>query len=190
MFSNSLLSIATSESVQDNIPFSEAEVERFKERYAEGYDLTADTHYNQWLQMAHPDDAILAQLPIVSQGTVVPFQPGMTTFSRPTGSVGQLSRFLKQPTPATRKFTRSKTSSRVLTSAESLKIMELKENEKKEKEAAKEQRKRAVEERKRIRDEKKKQTELEKEKKAAPQASKKQDKRRNPRKGSTPAASV
>lgn len=168
-------------------------MERFKERYAEGYDLTADTHYNHWLQVAHPEDTILAQLPTVSQGTVVHFQPGMTTFARPSGSVGQLSRFLQQPTPPTRKFTaRAKTSSRVLTSVESLKLMEDKEKEKKAKEAEKEQRKRAMEERKRIREEKKKQAELEKEKQAAAQVYKKPEKRirGNAHNGSTPAAGV
>lgn len=165
---------------------------RFKERYAEGYDLTADTHYNQWLQVAHPEDAILAQLPTVSQGTVVHFQPGMTTFARPSGSVGQLSRFLQQPTPPTRKFTRAKTSSRVLTSVESLKLMEDKEKEKRAKQAEKEQRKRAMEEKKRIREERKKQAELEKEIKAVAKVDKNKKKRfrGNAHNGSTPAAGM
>lgn len=177
--------------MQDNIPFSDAEVERFEKRYTEGYDLTGDLRYNQWLQVAHPDDTILARLPTVSQGAVVHFKPGMTTFSRPTESVGQLSRFLKQPTPATRKFTsKAKTSSRVLTSVESIKLMEDKEQEKKAKEAQKEQRKRTVEERKRVRNEKKKQADLEKEKRAAAKASEKQQKKRNACNGSTPPAGV
>ena len=177
--------------MQDNIPFSDAEVKRFEKRYTEGYDLTGDKRYNQWLQLAHPDNTILARLPTVSQGTVVHFKPGITSFSRPSESVGQLSRFFKPPTPPTRKFTsRAKTSSRVLTSVESMKLMEDREQEKKTKEAQKEQRKRTAEERKRVRDEKKKQTDLEKEKRAAAKAGENQQKTRNACKGSTPPAGM
>lgn len=183
--------MAPSESAPDSIPFSKAEEELFQKRYTEGYDLTGDIRYNEWLQVAHPDATIVARLPTVSQGTLVQFQPGMSTFTRPSESVGQLSRFLKHPTPPTRKYTsRAKTSSRVLTSVENLKLIEEKEQEKKAKEAEKEQRRKAAEERKRVRIEKKQQTDLEKAQKAAAKTNEMQQKRKNAYKDSTPAAGV
>ena len=55
----------------------------------------------------------------------------MATFTRRSESVGQLSRFLKHPMPATKRFTsRTKAASRVLTSSESIKLMEEKDLEK------------------------------------------------------------
>lgn len=42
------------EAVVGNLVFTEAEEALFKRRYEEGYDLTRDTRYNQWLQCFHP----------------------------------------------------------------------------------------------------------------------------------------
>ena len=141
-------------------------MEHFERQYTEGHDLTGDIRYNQWLQVAHPDTTFLAHLPNVSQGTVGHFNSVMATFTRPSESVGQLSRFLKHPMPPTKRFTsRTKASSRVLISSESIKLMEEKEHQKKAKEEEKEQRKRAAEEKKRTIQEKRKQKDLEKEQK-------------------------
>lgn len=71
-----------------------------------------------------------------------------------------------------------------------LKLMEDREQEKKTKEAQKEQQKRTTEKRKSVRDEKKKQTDLEKEKRAAAKAGENQQKTRNACKGSTPLAGM
>lgn len=158
-----------SEDVQEiSTPFTVAERELFQKRFTEGYDLTCDHRYIQWLQVHHPDATILAHIPQVSQGTVVPFTAGITSFARPQQSVGRLSRFFQPPTPPSKKCSRStKTSSRVLTSAESRKILQEKEEKKREKEAQKEQRKKANEERKRVCSEMREQKRLEKEQRAA-----------------------
>ena len=74
-------------------PFTAAENALFEKRYTEGYDLTTDHRYNQWLQACHPDAAILAHIPQMSQGTLVPFTARMTTFARSQQSVGRLSHF-------------------------------------------------------------------------------------------------
>ena len=149
-------------------PFSVAENELFEKRYTEGYDLTTDHRYNQWLQACHPDSTIVAHLPQVSQGTLVPFTAGMTTFARSQQSVGRFSRFLQPPTPPSKNFTRSaKSSSRVLTSAESRRFLQEKEEKKREKEAQKEKRKKDAEERRRICNEIKEQKRLEKVQQAA-----------------------
>ena len=162
-FSSNLFSVDEQES-----PFTVAENELFEKRYTEGYDLTTDLRYNEWLRAHHPDATIVAHLPQVTQGTLVPFTAGITTFSRSLQSVGGLSRFLRPPTPPSKKFSQSaKTSSRVLTSAESRRLLQEKEEKKREKEAQKEQRKKDNEERKRIRSEMKEQTRLEKEQRAA-----------------------
>ena len=39
---------------EDNLQFTEAEVALFETRQKEGYDLTGDLRYNQWLQLVHP----------------------------------------------------------------------------------------------------------------------------------------
>ena len=138
-------------------PFTVAENELFEKCYTEGYDLTTDLRYNEWLRAHHPDATIVAHLPQVTQGTLVPFTAGITT-----------SHFLQPPTPPSKKFSQSaKTSSRVLTRAESRRFQQEKEEKKREKEAQKEQRKKDNEERKRIRSEMKEQTRLEKEQRAA-----------------------
>ena len=123
----------------------------FERRFEEGYDLTTDTRYNKWLEVTHPSTTFLAHLPAVSQGTLAQLSSGLATFNRPSESVGQLSRFLKQPTPSltSRQSTnKSKPSSRVLTSAQNLKIIEEKEQQKKTKELEKEERKKVAEEKK------------------------------------------
>ena len=57
-------------------PFTVAENELFEQLYIEGYDLTIDPRYNKWLQAHHPDAAILAHIPQVPRGTLVPLQQG------------------------------------------------------------------------------------------------------------------
>ena len=105
------------------------------------YSITSDICYNQWLQATHPDNVILAHLPTVSQGTVVQFSSGMTTFTRTTESVSPVSGLLKLPAPPPRHTSQTKSVARVLTSAESLKLMEEKEKKKQAKEAEKAERK-------------------------------------------------
>ena len=151
-------------------PFSVAENELFDKRHTEGCDLTTDHMYNQWLQACHPDSTIVAHIPQVSQGTLVLFTEGMTTFARSQQSVVRFSRFLQPPTRPSKKFTRStKTSSCVLTSAESRRFLQ-KEKKKHEKEV---QNKRKDAEERRVCNEMKEQKRLEKVQRAA--AKKKND---------------
>ena len=94
-------------------PFTVAENQLFEKCYTEGYDMTTDHKYNQWLQAHYPDATILAQIPQVSQGILVPFTAGITTFERSQQSVGRLSRFLQPPHLYQRSFLRAQRHPRV-----------------------------------------------------------------------------
>ena len=108
--------------------FTAEEEAIFQKRFEEGYDIQTDSRYNQWLNMHHPFD------PDLSSITSSPPFPSVLSRSSSLSMVLPSIKMPELPEP--------KTSSRVLTNSENLKILREKDELKREKEALKEERKR------------------------------------------------
>ena len=142
--------------------FSDDERVRFQRRYEEGYDLQCDEKYNEWVKMYHPSSSItppqtppsgshisdssqnyhclssLASIETLPITSTLSLEETTCTVSLPCSSI--LSKWIdKQPTiKMPRKDT--KASARILTSEESIRIMEEKEKKKREIEVKKAER--------------------------------------------------
>ena len=58
------LSVSLSTTEQDTLTrtdFTESEDRLFKERFENGYDLTSDSRYNAWVELNHPQSAVLSK---------------------------------------------------------------------------------------------------------------------------------
>ncbi len=147
--------------------FSEPEVARFQVRFEEGYDLD-DPRYTLWKKMYHPvttsPEIASSRLPYPSPSPPPPSpgqlnlsecespcsdanrsltpekeEVGVRVLTRPT----VLSKFLSHPAPQLKQPAKNpKSSARVLTSAENIRILEDKQRKKREQEEMKERRKR------------------------------------------------
>ena len=89
-----------------NTSFTSFEIQRYQKRYEEGYDLNNDTRYNRWLSL----------------------QNSVATLTHCT-SLSKVTK--KVPTIKLPELSAPKTSSRIVTSAESIRAMKLKVMEKK-----------------------------------------------------------
>ena len=135
------------------LDFSVEEIVKYQRRYEEGYDIP-DPRYDCWVTMYHPESEAASKEnshPTLqssacsnsSAGTL----PNTSTSSgvRPPQSL--FSKFLKTSTPKYKMPAKEpKTSARILTSAECLRIMQEKKRKKDEEAARKEKRKLAREE--------------------------------------------
>ena len=165
--------------------FTEEEVALFTKRYEEGYDLTHDKRYNYWVQLKNDEGAIkdcVSSEPVIINDSALPKsaiiskdvskESGVDTTKKNNGSVARkepaqlkhstaLSKVLSSQELVLVKIATKppKTSARVLTSSENMKILE--EKEKKKQEEAEEKRKRKIaaeekrKEREKIKDKKK-----------------------------------
>jgi len=149
--------------VTSDVPsFSEKEITKFETRFGNGYDLLHDERYNCWLRKYHPDEAPL-QPPVGGGGILMGESPTSQSplcldvddhmhdeqdrVLMPTAPSASISRFLYYPPPPSQLPTlKPKSSGRVLTSAENLKIIENKQQEKEAKAREKEERKQRREE--------------------------------------------
>lgn len=163
VYSPARKSIPSSTSLLD---FTE-EVALFAKRYEEGYDLTHDNRYNQWVQLKNDEGAIkdsVSQEPVtikdcalsksaiapkdVSKESGVDVTKNYTSVARKEPAQLKhstaLSKVLSSQELAVVKITTKppKTSARVFTSSENLRILE--EKEKKKQEEAEEKRKRKI----------------------------------------------
>jgi len=161
--------------------FTDEEMVRFQQRFEEGYDLVHDEAYNQWVQLYHPshqsspisppdrasvaahlhfeqsfDDPLEDESTSALSTTTESYQRHTSPSSDKSSILSHssvLSKFLTNAAPEIcMPAARPKTSARVLTSLENIKIMEEKERQKKEaaeeKRAAAERRKQAAEKKK------------------------------------------
>ena len=145
------------------ISFTAEEKQRFQTRYEEGFDITTDSRYNQWLQNHHPEaisercqlqfsplnpddslhleDTLEQGADTVGDKTDLPLNdsspPCTTNISRKL-KLDQFVKLLPPPTTLTKK---KPGEARVLTSAEFLLELDKKEGEKKKQAQLKEQRK-------------------------------------------------
>ncbi len=146
---------------------TESDLSRFQRRY-EGFDLTMDPKYNQWLQVYHPNSNSTPSPPATptspSFSQLPPDTSALVTVSsatQPQYSSAILARVLKYPTPTIKNPTsRPKSSGRVLNSSENIRIVEAKE--KKKQEEAESKKKRQQERKEKVR---KKQEEAERKRK-------------------------
>ena len=142
--------------------FTAEEILRYQKRLDEGYDLDIDQRYLQWKRIYHPDYTTSSSPPptlqLSPESSTPPTPPpervnledipenqnlnDVATLRRPTLLSKLLSRSMPNLQPPTIK---PKTSARVLTSAENLRILEEKKRKKDENEALKEERKRVRE---------------------------------------------
>lgn len=133
--------------------FSEEELYLYQTRYDEGYDLDIDPKYSLWKAMYHPDHSFtqmspsptvsfqseMSPLPQLhlsdedassSDAAVYKEKEDVAILGRPT----KLSKILSHSQPKTNMPTfQPKSSARVLTSLENIRILERKEREKREK---------------------------------------------------------
>ena len=139
------------------------EIAKFETRFENGYDLQHDERYNFWLRTYHPDEVPLQ--PSV-QGGDVSVRESLTYHSpsilsseedstdggqdgvlMPTVPTSSISKFLQYPPPPSQLPTlKPRSSGRVLTSAECLKMMEEKQQEREAKARQKEERRQKREE--------------------------------------------
>ena len=154
--------------------FTEEEVALFTKRYSKGYDLTHDSRYNYWVQLKTDEGAVkdhVSSEPVViedsnlqkgamaSEDISKESRVDYTIMNRAIQEPVQLkhttalSRVLSSEELAVVKVTTKlpKTSARVLTSSENMKILEEKEKKKQDEAEEKRKRKIAVEERRKER---------------------------------------
>ena len=144
--------------------FSEEEITKFERRFENGYDILDDERYKCWLRRYHPAEFPLRP-PVgggdVSTGESLTYQsPSLLNLEEdhmdrvlmPTAPTASISKFLHYPSPPSQLPTlKPKSSGRVLTSAENLKMIEQKQQEKEAKAKQKEERRRKREEKARNR---------------------------------------
>lgn len=128
----------------DTTEFTSEEISKFQHRFEEGFDVP-DARYEHWLQMYHPEAKLSNEgsscnpLSVSSDSSTqhhCKIKPPHTSLSKLLGS--STSKYkLPQLEP--------KNSARILTSAESLRILEEKQRKKQEEAAKKEERKAARE---------------------------------------------
>ena len=176
--------------------FAPDELQCFERRFEEGYDLTIDEKYNNWLERYHPEHAVKKQLfsdalssttspqPTDTLDPPLPSDPSsctddhsdQTQVAPPSCATtkGSLHEFLRIPSPpAARKTSKPDTAkTRVITSAEYLQMLEQKEQEKKDKLEEKERRKKEREEKAKARAAEKERKKKERQEKAATKAMK------------------
>ena len=112
----------TKEVSQDD--FTMEEIELFQIRYENGYDISTDSRYNDWLAKYHPESERMKLL---------------------KSTCSSVSQFLHIPSPpSTIPTFRPKSCGRVLTSTENLQLMAEKEREKQEKRLKKAQKRRGA----------------------------------------------
>ena len=151
--------------------FTAEEIAKFERRYDNGYDLHSDHHYNLWLKVFHsPAECSRRSLSLSSLNDVhVPdsvFQsPADSTINKSFSSSELytlekqkakfltrrtvIHKFLNYPTPVSMPLHhKSKSSARVLTSAENLRLIDEKEKQKRQIALEKEERKQQREEKK------------------------------------------
>lgn len=152
--------------------FTTEEFSRFQHQFEEGYNLSIDPRYNQWLEMYHPDTDLSSpvspchenqpedNLYLNSDWTPSPLDTAMSaSFSPlppdtsasntvcstipPKYSSAILAKVVRYPTPMIKNPTlHPKSSGRVLTSSENIQIMEAKEKKQEEAEIKKKQQER------------------------------------------------
>ena len=126
-----------SQSSKRPIVFSEAEIKLFLERYEDGYD-GGDERYKIWLKMYHPDADSVSSTSLNESIFHIPKQAIKTkedskiahvvAISKPTRKIDKM---FSKPMPPSKLPTKSeKSSGRVLTSSEALKILQEKEEKK------------------------------------------------------------
>ena len=168
------------------------ELLRFENRYDNGYNIYTDERYVQWLCKNHPDVIAGQQTEDVSLNTITHSTPNVAKKTSPSSSKSKdhniviettpsrspISQFLTIPKsrPLKKKMVAPRTDCRVLTSAESLSMIEEKEQQKKQEEEKREERKREREKRKLEKEAEKKKREEEREKKAAERKRKNKEK--------------
>ena len=115
-------------SLDENIVFTKEEVLKFQRRFENGYDIKTDHRYNSWLKTKQASNTTCSKDDI--------HQPSYKS---------SFSHFLKLPSPPKQSIGEQLHSDRVITSFESRKRLEDKEEKKKEKIRQKEIRKKAAE---------------------------------------------
>ena len=149
--------------------FTEEEVVLFTKRYSEGYDLTHDPRYNYWVQLKSDEgamkDRMFSEPDIIEDSNLQKDAITSRDISKESGvdsikmdsareepmqlkHTTALSKVLSSEEPVVVKVTTKlpKTSARVLTSSENMKIVEEKEKKKQEEADEKKERKIATEE--------------------------------------------
>ena len=125
-----------SQSSKKPIIFSEAEIKLFLERYEDGYD-GKDERYKIWLKMYHPDADSISSASLNESVFHTPTKPIKTqkdskiahvAISKPTRKIEKL--FSKPMAPSKLPTKSEKSSGRVLTSSEALKLLKEKEEKK------------------------------------------------------------
>ena len=125
-----------SQSIKKPIVFSEAEIKLFLERYEDGYD-GKDERYKIWLKMYHPDADSISSASLNESVFHTPTKPIKTqedskiahvAISKPTRKIEKL--FSKPMAPSKLPTKSEKSSGRVLTSSEALKLLREKEEKK------------------------------------------------------------
>ena len=141
-------------------PFTEEEVQRFRQRYEEGYDLDIDERYNVWLKVVHgqqPAQSTLSSLGASFKGLNLSQDLSEITDKSastpppatppPVKLTSTISKFLVIPTPpAQRAEAKTCGKARIISGADFLEEVKRKEAEKREKEEQKKLRKKDLEE--------------------------------------------
>ena len=117
LYSPAKLSPYTRQTVPPTVSFTQEELSRYQLRCEEGFDLTLDEKYDQWLRMYHPEE---------NNSSESAAQRVMCSLH----SSGMLSKFLKPPIPIKKPTLNPVQSTRVLTSSENRKLLEEKEMKK------------------------------------------------------------
>ena len=190
---------AVSQSGATNGTFTDEQLELFEKRLEEGYDLFVDADYVRWLEMHHPEalppdhytltsasddivasvveefNSITPETPLtpvtITDGEVVP--PKQTPSSAGSSGRTTISKYLVCPANTTPSGIGRKSlpRARLLTSAESLAMLEEKEKKQQDEKEQKEKRKKE-------REEKKKQREVDMKRKAEEQLKRQKNGRR------------
>ena len=118
------------------VVFSEAEIKLFLERYEDGYD-GGDERYKIWLEMYHPNAESIGSASLNESVFHTPKGPKNLEGSKSTHAVsilkpmGTIKKLFCQPMPPSTLPTKTeKSSARVLTSSEALKLLKEKEEKK------------------------------------------------------------
>ena len=184
-------------SVPDNpsVSFTDEQIERFRRRLEEGYDLE-DPEYSRWLELNHPEDPGLSisnhflhvppqnEVPIVhdvapsSSKSTLPCQTSPLSTASTPRSDSSLSKFLSSPhlsSPDGESSGRKRSFLRacLLTSSDSLAEMEEKERKKQRELEEKERRRKEREEKRKSKEEELKKKAIERARKAEDKAKKK-----------------